>query len=165
MERNILFIAFFAFAAMFCASCSDDNDADTEKPVIMLDEPEDGDSLRIGDGVHFEADFSDNEKLGSYLVEIHNNFDGHGHKVSSTRVGDGTEPFFFKKSYDLGGLRNAHIHHHDIVIPENATPGAYHLVVYCTDAAGNQSLIARDIILSNEVESHEHHGADHDDAD
>jgi len=118
--------------------------------------------LRIGSDVHFEADFSDNEMLGSYMVEIHNNFDGHDHKVAATRA-EGSEPFFFKKSYDLSGQRNAHVHHHDIVIPANATPGNYHLMIYCTDAAGNQSLVARSIVLSHEAEHHHEHGEEHDD--
>jgi hypothetical protein len=156
MGKNILF---FVLSAIMCVSFSacDEEDADTTKPVITLDEPEDGDSLRIGESVHFECDFSDDEALGSYLIEIHNNFDGHGHKTRA----DETVPFSIKKSYDLNNLRNTHVHHHDIVIPENATPGAYHLVVYCTDAAGNQSMVARDIILSHDAESHHHHD-DHD---
>lgn len=137
----------------FTACDKDDVTADTTRPIIELDEPEDGDELLIGAGIHFECDFEDNEMLGSYMVEIHNNFDGHSHKIGATRA---DEPFFFKKSYDLSGLRNAHIHHHDIVIPENATPGNYHLIVYCTDAAGNQSLVARDIILSHDAEEHHH---------
>lgn len=153
MKKKIFFLAVVSMSLLFSA-CSND-DADTTKPEILLHEPEDGDSLLIGEDIHFEADFSDNEKLGSYLVEIHNNFDGHGHKVKTTLPSE-EEAFTFKKSYDLKGLRNSHVHHHDIVIPENATPGAYHLVVYCTDAAGNQSLVARDIILSHDVLSHEH---------
>ncbi len=156
MGKNILF---FVLSAIMCVSFSacDEDEADTTKPVITLDEPEDGDSLRIGESVHFEADFSDDEALGSYLIEIHNNFDGHNHKVSSSQTrSEETVPFSLKKSYDLSNLRNTHVHHHDIVIPENATPGAYHLVVYCTDAAGNQSMVARDIILSHDAESHHH---------
>ena len=144
-------------------SACDEDEADTTKPVITLDEPEDGDSLRIGESVHFECDFSDDEALGSYLIEIHNNFDGHGHKISSSQTrSEDTEAFYFKKSYDISNLRNTHVHHHDIVIPENATPGAYHLIVYCTDAAGNQAMVARDIILSHDAESHHHHDHDHD---
>ena len=161
MGKNILF---FVLSAIMCVSFSacDEDEADTTKPVITLDEPEDGDSLRIGESVHFECDFSDDEALGSYLIEIHNNFDGHGHKISSSQTrGEDTEAFYFKKSYDISNLRNTHVHHHDIVIPENATPGAYHLIVYCTDAAGNQAMVARDIILSHDAESHHHH--DHDD--
>lgn len=161
MGKNILF---FVLSAIMCVSFSacDEDEADTTKPVITLDEPEDGDSLRIGKSVHFECDFSDDEALGSYLIEIHNNFDGHGHKISSSQTrGEDTEAFYFKKSYDISNLRNTHVHHHDIEIPENATPGAYHLIVYCTDAAGNQAMVARDIILSHDAESHHHH--DHDD--
>ncbi len=159
MGKNILF---FVLSAIMCVSFSacDEEDADTTKPVITLDEPEDGDSLRIGKSVHFECDFSDDEALGSYLIEIHNNFDGHGHKTRA----DETVPFSIKKSYDLSNLRNTHVHHHDIVISDNTTPGAYHLVVYCTDAAGNQSMVARDIILSHDAESHDHdddHDHDH----
>lgn len=154
-KKSLLLVVPFVMGYSFSA-CSDD-DADTTKPEIQLHEPEDGDSLLIGDNVHFEADFTDNEELGSYLIEIHNNFDGHGHKASAMRASD--EAFSFKRSYDLVGLRNSHVHHHDITIPENATPGAYHLVVYCTDAAGNQSLVARDIVLSHDAMSHEHeHG-------
>lgn len=162
MGKNILF---FVLSAIMCVSFSacDEDEADTTKPVITLDEPEDGDSLRIGESVHFECDFSDDEALGSYLIEIHNNFDGHGHKISSSQTrGEDTEAFYFKKSYDISNLRNTHVHHHDIVIPENATPGAYHLIVYCTDAAGNQAMVARDIILSHDAESHHHHDHDHD---
>ena len=163
MGKNILF---FVLSAIMCVSFSacDEEDADTTKPVITLDEPEDGDSLRIGESVHFECDFSDDVALGSYLIEIHNNFDGHGHKTRA----DEAVPFSIKKSYDLNNLRNTHVHHHDIVISDDATPGAYHLVVYCTDAAGNQSMVARDIILSHDAESHHHHdheGEEHDHED
>lgn len=163
MGKNILFFVLSAIMCVSFSACNED-EADTTKPVITLDEPEDGDSLRIGESVHFECDFSDDEALGSYLIEIHNNFDGHGHKISSSQTrGEDTEAFYFKKSYDISNLRNTHVHHHDIVIPENATPGAYHLIVYCTDAAGNQAMVARDIILSHDAESHHHHDHDHDD--
>ena len=68
-----------------------------------------------------------------------------------------TVDFSFNRSYDVSGQKTAHIHHHDIVIPANATAGDYHLMVYCTDAAGNESYIARNIKLSNEVEDEDHH--------
>lgn len=152
MKKFLYLVIALACSFTLAACGDDDNVADTTLPVIDLDEPEDGDELLIGAEVHFECDFSDNEMLGSYMVEIHSNFDGHTHKAA-TRA---EEPFFFKKSYELTGLRNAHIHHHDIVIPENAAEGNYHLVVYCTDAAGNQALVARDIILSHDAEEHDH---------
>lgn len=155
----ILSVFAIAFTFVF-TSCSKDDDADTTAPVIELDEPEDGDELKIGADVHFECDFKDDVMLSSYLIEIHSNFDGHSHKTS-TRAAEG-EPFFFKKSYDISGLRNTHVHHHDVVIPENTQEGRYHLVVYCTDAAGNQSLVARDIVLSHDADDHHHHDDDAD---
>ena len=151
----IISVLAIAFTSVF-TSCKEDEKADTTKPVIELDEPEDGDELLIGAAIHFECDFSDDVMLGSYVVEIHNNFDHHSHKVASRAEGE--EPFFYKKEFkfEQQGLRNAHVHHHDVFIPENAQEGDYHFIVYCTDAAGNQSLVAREIILSHDAEEHDH---------
>lgn len=159
--KKFFILSILSAGLMFSfTACDKDDDADTTRPVIELDEPEDGDELLIGAAVHFECDFSDDVMLGSYMIEIHNNFDGHSHQSNKSAS---LEPFFFKKSYELTNLRNAHVHHHDVVIPENAAPGNYHLVVYCTDAAGNQSLVARNIILSNDAEEHHHHDDDDED--
>jgi hypothetical protein len=135
-------------------------DSDTTKPEINLIEPADDDVLQIGGehGVHFEAEFSDNEMLASYKVDIHPNFDNHGH--AATKDATGIVDFEFEKTWTLSG-KNQAIHHHEIEIPENATPGHYHLMVYCTDAAGNESHIAVDIELSHEAgEDHDHEDED-----
>lgn len=155
MKKYFLYSVISLGVCSFVSSCNDDDGVDTVKPVIELDEPEDGDELRIGSAIHFECDFSENVKLGSYMVEIHNNFDGHGHKAPVTRTSDAEHPLYLKQSFDLSGLRNAHVHHHDIFIPENTTPGNYHLMVYCTDAAGNQSVVAREIVFSHDAPEYE----------
>ncbi|MDR1937160.1 MAG: DUF4625 domain-containing protein, partial [Tannerellaceae bacterium] len=49
-----------------------------------------------------------------------------------------------------------HIHHHEILIPDNATPGDYHLEVFCTDAAGNESFVVVNIELGYEGSDHDH---------
>jgi hypothetical protein len=152
MKRNIFFSIFFsAIFAVVLNGCQEDSD--TTRPEINLIEPAEDDALQIGGehGVHFEAEFSDNEALASYKVDIHPNFDGHTH----TRADD-TVDFEYERSWTLSG-KNASIHHHDITIPENATPGDYHLMVYCTDAAGNEEHIAVDVVLSHDA------GEDHDD--
>lgn len=156
MKKYIIYSIISFIMCAFVTACSDDKDVDTEKPVIEIDEPEDGDELLIGSSIHFECDFSDNVMLGSYMVEIHNNFDNHAHKVAPAYTTENVEPLYLKKSFDLSGMRNAHIHHHDIFIPENTTPGKYHFMVYCTDASGNQSVVAREIILSNDAPEHDH---------
>jgi hypothetical protein len=147
---SICFLTVYSFLYTSC------DDGDTTKPVINLIEPEEGDSILIGDknGIHFDAEFSDNEMLASYKVEIHNNFDSHTH--GSLRAAEETVAFAFDSIWNLSGKRNADVHHHDIKVPENATEGKYHLMVYCVDAAGNESHVARNIVLSHEASEHHH---------
>lgn len=160
MKTKIKFLL-FAFVSIITfsfitVSCSDD-DGDTTPPVINLSTPAEGASVQIGHDISFDALFSDDEMLASYKVEIHNNFNNHPHSVV-LRDASETSPFFFQKSWNISGQKSAKIHHHEIVIPEQSTPGAYHLMVYCTDAAGNESYIARNIILTHdEVEDDHHH--------
>ena len=62
-------------------ACDNDEKGDVTKPVIDLIEPEEGAVLKIGNGkgVHFEMNLSDDVMLRSYKINIHNNFDHHGH--------------------------------------------------------------------------------------
>jgi hypothetical protein len=148
------------FSFLF-ASCDNDN-GDTTKPVINLEEPADGDILQIGHSVHFEGEFSDNEALASYRVNIHDNFDNHGTHRSGG--GEDVVPFAFDSTWVISG-KNLPFHHHDIEIPETNKEGKayaegnYHFIVYCVDVAGNTSLVERDVVLSHEA------GEDHDDED
>ena len=127
-----LVISFLAICSVCLPACDNDEKGDVTKPVIDLIEPEEGAVLKIGNGkgVHFEMNLSDDVMLRSYKINIHNNFDHHGHDSRAA------------------GLKNTKVHHHDIVIPADAAPGDYHLMVWCTDAAGNQTEVARNIVLS-----------------
>jgi hypothetical protein len=157
---SFLSISLLAATAIAFSGCKEDSD--TEKPVINLEEPCEGDVLEIGGehGVHFEVEFTDNEALASYKVNIHPNFDGHTHESSSVlKSAAETVDFEFEKTWMLSG-RNQSVHHHEIVIPENATPGNYHLMVYCTDAAGNETHIAINVELSHEAGEHDHEHED-----
>ncbi|MDR0536590.1 MAG: DUF4625 domain-containing protein [Tannerellaceae bacterium] len=155
---NFYFVCLTVMSFVIFSSCSKYDDGDTTKPVINLIEPAEGEILKIGDdsGVHFDLELSDNVMLKSYKVDIHPNFDGHAHSTmlkSSLETVD----FIFNKSWDIYGNKNADIHHHEIKIVANSTPGNYHLILYCTDAAGNESHLARNIVLSTEIaENHEH---------
>lgn len=144
-------LALFALVSVSCK----DSDSDTTKPVIALNEPEEGEEIKIGADMHLEMDLSDDVMLKSYMIEIHNNFDHHSHGSTRAAAPNAeTVPFSFNKSYDLSGKRTAHIHQHDVVIPANATPGDYHLMIYCTDASGNETYIARKIVLSTTAAEH-----------
>lgn len=157
--RTIIKILFLSIISIITSisftSCSNDNDGDTTPPVINLTAPTEGAVLNIGSDIHFDMELSDNEMLSSYKVEIHNNFDGHNH-TKSLKAEDGTTAFAFQKTWSVTGQKIAKIHHHEIIIPENATPGNYHLMVYCTDAAGNESYVARNIVLSHDGEDGDH---------
>ncbi|MFI3298546.1 MAG: DUF4625 domain-containing protein [Rikenellaceae bacterium] len=164
MKKNLKSLAFIAltlFASTFI-SC-DKEGTDTTKPTITLGEPVDGEEITAGNtsGVHFEAEFEDDVELGSYKVDIHSNFDGHSH-VSALTKSDETVDFSFTQTWDISGQRNASVHHHEIIIPEDATPGNYHMMIYCTDAAGNESYIATSIVIvasdgtESEDDDHDH---------
>jgi hypothetical protein len=144
--------------ALTITGCKDESD--TQKPVINLIEPVEGDVIKIGSehGVHFEAEFSDNEALASYKISVHPNFDGHQHAI----LRSGAVDFEFDKSWllyddDNPEPKNVSVHHHEIKVPEDATPGAYHLMVYCTDKAGNQSYLALNVVLSHEGDDDDGH--------
>ncbi len=147
---NSYLVCLMAISFATFLSCDKDDNGDTTKPVINLIDPEEGATLKIGDdhGIHFDLELSDDVMLKSYKVDIHPNFDGHDHKATLRAVSSETVDFTFNKSWDVSGKKNADIHHHEILIPANATPGNYHMMVYCTDAAGNEAHIARNIVLS-----------------
>jgi hypothetical protein len=153
MKTNI-YISIICLTAVFSFLFVSCDKGDTIKPVIDLIEPEEGAALQIGNpnGVHLEMDLSDNEMLAAYKVDIHPNFDNHEH----TRADNGTTDFYSVNSWVISGEKNTHIHHHEIKIPADATPGNYHFMVYCIDAAGNESHVARSIILGyDEEEEHD----------
>ena len=100
---------------------------------------------------------SDNETLKSYKVEIHENMSNPHNHGNGLRSDSETAYFSYQNTWnDIEGLRNKKVHHHEIVIPEDVEPGAYHLIVYCADAAGNESHVARKIVLSHDGEETEH---------
>ncbi|MFI3287979.1 MAG: DUF4625 domain-containing protein [Rikenellaceae bacterium] len=158
MKKQI-FLAAAIFTSFTFVSCTESGD--TTKPVITLESPAEGEVLAAdGEGIHFEMELEDNEGLASYKVEIHSNFDGHSHSVSSKTDSDATETvdFSFNQTWtDIAGQKNATIHHHEIVIPTDATHGDYHFIVYCLDEAGNESYVVRSIEIGDESsEEHDH---------
>ena len=160
--KNILLSVTIAIVSLSFASCEKEK-GDTTPPVINLTSPVNGELLEIGKDIHFEVEFSDDNMLKSYKVEIHNNFDGHGHGNTYSNMAFYLDeikemtPFAFQRSWDISDKKNTTIHHHEIVIPDNATPGNYHFMVYCTDAAGNESHVVCNVILTTEEVEHNDH--------
>lgn len=159
MKRTrVVFLALLlASLTLSIASCKKHENKDTEKPTITIAEPEEGEYVLVGKSMHLEMDLSDNEALASYKINVHNASDGHSHGATR-QGGSGSKPFFYEKVHEeIAGQRNAHVHTHEVVIPADAKLGKYHLMVYCTDKAGNETYRAIGIELTNvpsKVEEH-----------
>lgn len=161
MKNNIYKIILAVGLVLVLTACSSDDSKDTQKPSIVLNAPKDGAKLEIGSEIHFDMEVSDNEMLGSYKIDIHENSDGHTHSAKRVATLEDNVEFSFQKQWTLEGQRNADVHHHEIVIPQNAELGKYHFVVYVLDAAGNQSMEARSvqIVALGEGDASEEHSS------
>lgn len=153
MKNNKLIYTFSTIVILSFTACSDDDDngnLDTEKPVIVLNEPTDDEVFHAGEEIHLDADFSDNVALASYKIEIHSASDGHTHKNEEEG-----EWFYTETNEIPGDLRNHHVHKHiDIPLEVNGSPileGHYHLGIFLVDKAGNEQQ------LFIEIEIHEPH--------
>jgi len=81
--------------------------------------------------ISFDFFFEDNEALSQYKIDIHNNFDCHGHR------GPMTEDWNLQQIEDISGQTNTI--NEQITVPSNVTAGSYHCSVLLLDAVGNQA--------------------------
>lgn len=137
--RLKLFLPVLAAAISF-TSCSDD-DTDTQKPTIVIQEPHAEEEVAPGGELHIEAIFTDNVELASYKIEIHEDFDDHTHAVYKNS--HDVNPWSYDKTFEIpAGLTTFEaVEHLDIPTEINGEPiseGTYHLGIYVTDAAGNE---------------------------
>ena len=165
MKKILLFTLSFALLSFVFQSCSSDNG--TDKPEISNLEPTEGELLQIGNNIHFSADISAQSGLKSYKVDIHNNFDGHAH----TKGIQDSIAYSFNKIWttdktdgeSLLGKKNTTLHHHEIEIPafvegKPVRTGKYHFILYVVDQEGNETMQARNIVLTyDEVDENQHH--------
>ena len=91
--------------------------------------------------------FRDNEALSQYKIDIHSNFDCHGHARTAT------EDWTVLEVNDLSGTEQAVSH--TLTVPENVTAGAYHFQIQVIDAAGNEDPLSNyyDIRVVNAVDT------------
>lgn len=167
--RKVILAAVLSIAGIAFSSC-EKTPLDNAKPIINLIAPAEGEAIKPGTDIHFDAVLTDDVGLKSYKINIHGAFDGHGHNAA-TRAAD--DAVAFEKTWleadfiKLGdepilGKKNANLHHHHITIPEKIggkpiKEGHYHFIIYCSDEAGNESFTAREIEISSSAEGHHHH--------
>ncbi len=151
--KSLLIALLFGSVLLFIA-CNDDDPVDVTAPTITMEEPVYGEMIAAGEVIHFDALFEDDVQLATYNIDIHNNFDGHGH----ARIA--VAPFDYEASFPLTGLIDDV--HEDIEVPSDATAGPYHLTVEAIDAAGNSTTFVDgsskevEIWITNEEMPHVH---------
>ncbi len=134
--------------SIFFYSC--EKNIDKEKPSIDLSIqdafPVNCDTLYFGEPFNFIALFTDNVELGSYSIDIHNNFDHHSHSTeviecSLDPIKTPVNPFLFIEDYDIPAGLSAYQTDTSITIPlgdetGNFDEGDYHFFISLTDKEG-----------------------------
>lgn len=134
-----------------CSSSDDDAPKDMQEPVISAQgitaNPIDCQQYHKGDVIPFHYLMTDNQELGSYNIEIHNNFDHHTHSTSATECPmdakkDPVTPWVYNKDFSIPAGQRSYDARHDIQIPTDIDAGDYHFMIRLTDRAGWQQLHA-----------------------
>jgi len=138
-----------------CGGSDDDSEVmDMTYPEIsdegIAANPVDCQVYQRGGVIPFNYLFTDNMELGSYNIEIHNNFDHHTHSTSSVECNmdaqkDPVNPWVFNQDYTIPAGQKAYTSRLDIPIPDDVDTGDYHFMIRLIDKAGWQQLRAMTI--------------------
>lgn len=136
---------------LLLVSCSQEEDHDMEKPEINMSGasafPLTCEVVYRGESFTFKALFTDNEELGNYNIEIHNNFDHHSHSTDDVDCEPDEEkkpvkPFIYSKDFSIPSGSTSYEAQNSILVPEDVDTGDYHFMIRLTDKSGWQQLKA-----------------------
>jgi len=102
--------------------------------------------LNGGDDLIFDLVFNDDVGLSQYKVDIHNNFDCHGHgggvapSPTAPDVNNQTTDWSIQDVQDISGLSEPVMR--TLSVPANVTAGNYHFHIQVLDEVGNDSPFA-----------------------
>lgn len=148
------------FILLLCAlcaynSCSDKKDLQAPEIIAPADgvSPTNCQVFHAGGVLPFSYAFSDDIELGSYNLEVHNNFDHHTHSTEAADCPQDpakkpSNPWIFNQSYSIPAGTTVYEAHLEIPIPADIDPGEYHFMIRVTDASGWQSLKSLSIRLA-----------------
>jgi len=137
------------FILIVFITCSKD-EVDDEKPEIDLTGsgafPQNCDTLYFGETFIFKVLFTDNVELGSYSIDIHNNFDHHSHSTEVTEcnldnVKEPVNAYVSIEDYDIPEGLDAYETSLEITVPNGNSAGEfdegdYHFFISLTDKEG-----------------------------
>ena len=139
MKRNYYLAALVVLLAISVQSCKKD-DVDAEAPKIV-EFSVDNTTVAAGNEIHADLNFTDNEALKSYKIDIHDNFDGHSHGKVGQR-------WSYQEIVEISG--KDFVDHKHVDVPADAFSGPYHFTLYVLDAEGNQSEFSEvDLVITN----------------
>jgi hypothetical protein len=141
----------YILAACLATNCSRDEAKDVETPTIDMSDsrafPTNCATLQRGESFLFRAVFTDNQALGNYNIEIHQNFDHHTHSGEATECPvdspkQPVNPFVYNRSFAIPDGLTRFEATAEITVPPDVDAGDYHFMVRLTDRAGWQQLKA-----------------------
>jgi len=149
--KKYIFVLLVASSLFY--SCSKE-ETDTTKPEIDLDFP--GAFPQNCDVIYFDEEFTlkirftDDTELGSFSLDLHNNFDHHTHSTEAEKCDfhpdkDAINPYKFVQDYSIPEGSTEYIFEQKMTISsQNANgqvdDGDYHLYIRLTDRTGWSSL-------------------------
>ncbi|ASB49827.1 DUF4625 domain-containing protein [Alkalitalea saponilacus] len=163
--KKLKYILPVLFAFTIFIACSDDDDVDTTPPVIEIVSPDDHAHFHPGETIHLHAIITDDTELATWKIDIHYNSDGHTHsQIITLKHGDhdhhhGEKEWHLHKDGLIEGNVKVYELELDLIVPEDAKHGEYHLGVFAVDKAGNQSQVFIEIEV--EDDDHDHHEHEH----
>lgn len=148
-----LMMALMTILTLSFNACGNDDEAqkDMQQPVIsdqgIVANPIDCQQYHRGEIIPFHYVMTDNEELGNYNIEIHNNFDHHTHSTTAVKCPmdakkEPEKPWVYNHDYAIPAGQRQYDAKVDIKIPADIDPGDYHFMIRLTDRAGWQQLHA-----------------------
>ncbi len=122
---------------------SEDEICASQEPVVF--------NLKSNEELIFDVVFNDDVALSQYKIDIHNNFDCHGHgggvapSPSAPDVQNQTTDWSVLDVQDISGLSEPI--KRVLTVPDNVTAGNYHFHIQVLDEAGNDSPFANNYSL------------------
>jgi hypothetical protein len=147
--RNLKIVLILLTLLFVYNSCNKD-EIDKEKPVIDLSIqdafPVNCDTLYFGESFTMKMRFTDNVELGSFSIDIHQNFDHHSHSTEVTEcildpVKTPVNPFVFIQDYNIPAGLTEYVTDLTITLPSGDNNGLYdqgdyHFFISLTDHEG-----------------------------
>ncbi len=144
-----LAISLILLSTLFACGSDNEDQKDMTYPTItdygITANPVDCQVYKRGDVIPFNYIFTDNQELGSYTIEIHNNFGHHTHGTSASdcpldEAKKEVYPWVFNQDYTIPEGLQSYNAKTNITIPSDKDTGDYHFMIRLTDRAGWQQI-------------------------